>query len=83
MQARDLEFTQVGRRNSPAWSTSVHSEEIEGSAGAPKGFFDAEVPREAFSDLFQHFFGEGMEDFPDRDSQSLGSGSSSRPMDTS
>ena len=76
VQARDLpEFTQLAERNSPAVVNISTQQKSKVQRALPKGFSMPEVPEGSpFSDLFKHFFGEGMEDFPDRDSQSLGSG---------
>ena len=75
-QARDLpDFTGLAAKNSPAVvniSTEQHSRV---KPRLPKGFSMPDVPEGSpFNDLFKHFFGEGMEDFAERESQSLGSG---------
>lgn len=74
--ARDLpEFTQLAERNSPAVVNISTQQKSKVQRAMPKGFSMPDVPEGSpFSDLFKHFFGEGMEDFADRESQSLGSG---------
>ena len=76
VQARDLpEFTQLAERNSPAVVNISTQQKSKVQRALPKGFSMPDVPEGSpFSDLFKHFFGEGMDEFADRESQSLGSG---------
>ena len=79
-QARDLpDFTGLAAAEQSGGGQYQHrTEEITASARMPKGFSMPEMPDmpegSPFNDLFKHFFGEGMEDFAERESQSLGSG---------
>lgn len=74
--ARDLpDFTVLAEQNSPAVVNISTSQKSGVKRHMPKGFSMPEVPEGSpFNDLFKHFFGEGMEDFAERESQSLGSG---------
>ncbi|MBT8068493.1 MAG: DegQ family serine endoprotease [Gammaproteobacteria bacterium] len=75
-QARDLpDFTGLAATNSPAVVNISTEQKSRGKPRLPKGFSMPDVPEGSpFNDLFKHFFGEGMEDFAERESQSLGSG---------
>jgi serine protease Do len=74
--ARDLpDFTVLAEQNSPAVVNISTLQKGQSQRRMPKGFSMPEVPEGSqLEELFKHFFGEGMEDFGDRDSQSLGSG---------
>jgi len=77
-QARDLpDFTVLAEQNRQA-VVNISSEQKVRGRRMPKGFSMPEMPDipedSPFNELFKHFFGEGMEDFADRESQSLGSG---------
>jgi len=79
-QARDLpDFVVLAEQNSPAVVNISTQQKPALKRQLPKGFsMPDEMPDlpegSPFSELFKHFFGEGMEDFGDRESQSLGSG---------
>ena len=75
-QARDLpDFTGLAAKNSPAVVNISTEQNSRVKPRLPKGFSMPDVPEGSpFNDLFKHFFGEGMEDFAERESQSLGSG---------
>ena len=75
-QARDLpDFTGLAAKNSPAVVNISTEQKSRVKPRLPKGFSMPDVPEGSpFNDLFKHFFGEGMEDFAERESQSLGSG---------
>ena len=75
-QARDLpDFTVLAKKNSPAVVNISTEQKSSMKKRLPKGFSMPDVPEGSpFNDLFKHFFGEGMEDFAERESQSLGSG---------
>ena len=75
-QARELpDFTELAARNSPAVVNISTEQKSRLPHKLPKGFSMPDIPEDSpFSDLFKHFFGEGIEDFADRDTQSLGSG---------
>jgi len=74
--ARELpDFTTLAEQNSPAVVNISSQQKLQARKRLPKGFSMPEVPEGSpFSDLFKHFFGEGMEDFEGRESRSLGSG---------
>lgn len=74
--ARDLpDFTALAEQNSPAVVNISTEQSSRVSQRMPKGFSMPDIPEDSpFSDLFKHFFGEGLEDFAERESQSLGSG---------
>ncbi|MGB5651558.1 MAG: DegQ family serine endoprotease [Sedimenticolaceae bacterium] len=74
--ARDLpDFTVLAEQNSPAVVNISTLQKSQSQRRMPKGFSMPEVPEGSqLEELFKHFFGEGMEDFGDRESQSLGSG---------
>ena len=76
VQARDLpDFTVLAKQNSPAVVNISTEQKSSLKKRLPKGFSMPDVPEGSpFNDLFKHFFGEGMEDFAERESQSLGSG---------
>lgn len=76
VQARDLpDFTVLAKHNSPAVVNISTEQKSSVKKRLPKGFSMPDVPEGSpLNDLFKHFFGEGMEDFAERDSQSLGSG---------
>ncbi|MCB1802950.1 MAG: trypsin-like peptidase domain-containing protein, partial [Gammaproteobacteria bacterium] len=76
--ARGLpDFTQLAENNSPA-VVNISTEQKKGVTRAlPKGFSMPDLPEDSpFNELFKHFFGEGggIEEFGQRESQSLGSG---------
>jgi serine protease Do len=75
-QARDLpDFTGLAAKNSPAVVNISTEQNSRVKPRLPKGFSMPDVPEGSpFNDLFKHFFGDGMEDFAERESQSLGSG---------
>ena len=75
-QARDLpDFTGLAAKNSPAVVNISTEQSSRVKPRLPKGFSMPDVPEGSpFNDLFKHFFGDGMEDFAERESQSLGSG---------
>jgi len=75
-QARDLpDFTELAAHNSPAVVNISTEQKSRLPRQLPKGFSMPDIPEDSpFSELFKHFFGEGIEDFADRDTQSLGSG---------
>lgn len=68
--ARDLpDFTVLAEQNSPAVVNISTQQKSQLSQSMP------EMPEDSpFNELFKHFFGEGMEEFGERESQSLGSG---------
>ena len=74
--ARDLpDFTVLAKQNSPAVVNISTEQKSSARKRLPKGFSMPDVPEDSpLNDLFKHFFGEGMEDFAERESQSLGSG---------
>ncbi|MGB5453728.1 MAG: DegQ family serine endoprotease [Sedimenticolaceae bacterium] len=74
--ARDLpDFTVLAEQNSSAVVNISTLQKSQSQRRMPKGFSMPEVPEGSqLEELFKHFFGEGMEDFGDRESQSLGSG---------
>ena len=75
-QARDLpDFTVLAEQNSPAVVNISSQQKSRSPTRLPKGYSIPELPEDSpFSELFKHFFGEGMDEFADRESQSLGSG---------
>jgi serine protease Do len=78
-QARGLpDFTELAAQNSPAVVNISTQQKSGGLRRAPGGFSMPDIPEDSpFSELFKHFFGEGMEGFegmPERESRSLGSG---------
>jgi serine protease Do len=74
--ARDLpDFTVLAEQNSPAVVNISTQQKSQLSRSVPEGFSMPEMPEGSpFNELFKHFFGEGMEEFGERESQSLGSG---------
>ncbi len=74
--ARELpDFTELAEQSSPAVVNISSQHKPQTRKRLPKGFSMPEVPEDSpFSDLFKHFFGEGMEGFGGRESRSLGSG---------
>jgi len=78
-QARGLpDFTELAAQNSPA-VVNISTQQKSGTQRrVPGGFSMPDIPEDSpFSELFKHFFGEGMEGFegmPERESRSLGSG---------
>ena len=76
VQARALpDFTVLAETNSPAVVNISSEQKTQVHRRMPKGFSMPDLPEDSpFSELFKHFFGEGMEDFGERESQSLGSG---------
>lgn len=76
VHARDLpDFTVLAEQNSPAVVNISTQQKSPIQRRLPKGFSMPDIPEDSpLSELFKHFFGEGMEDFTDRETQSLGSG---------
>ncbi len=74
--ARDLpDFTLLAEQNSPAVVNISTQQKSELSKKLPEGFSMPDMPEDSpFNELFKHFFGEGLEDFGEHESQSLGSG---------
>jgi serine protease Do len=74
--ARDLpDFTVLAEQNSPAVVNISTQQKSSIARSLPKGFSMPDMPEDSpFNELFKHFFGEGMEEFGERESQSLGSG---------
>jgi serine protease Do len=72
------DFTVLAEQNRQAVVNISTEQKKSGKRGMPKGYSMPEMPDmpegSPFNELFKHFFGEGMEDFADRESQSLGSG---------
>lgn len=78
-QARGLpDFTVLAEQNSHAVVNISSEQKSRAKRHMPKGFSMPEMPDmpegSPLNELFKHFFGEGMEDFSERESQSLGSG---------
>lgn len=80
-QARSLpDFTELAAQNSPAVvNISTHQKTKSVKQRLPKGFSMPDIPEDSpFSDLFKHFFGDGLDGLDgfegDRESRSLGSG---------
>jgi serine protease Do len=77
-QARDLpDFTKLAKSNSPAVVNISTEQKQAVSKRLPKGFSMPDLPEDSpFNELFKHFFGEGggLEEYGERESQSLGSG---------
>lgn len=78
--ARGLpDFTQLAEANSPAVVNISTEQKKSIKRAMPKGFSMPDLPDmpedSPFNELFKHFFGEGgIEEFGQRESQSLGSG---------
>ncbi len=74
--ARGLpDFTVLAEQNSPAVVNISTQQKSQLSQSMPEGFSMPDMPEGSpFNELFKHFFGEGMEEFGERESQSLGSG---------
>lgn len=77
-QARDLpDFTDLAKDNSAA-VVNISTEQKSIRRGLPKGFSIPDIPEDSpFNELFKRFFGEGLEgleEFAERETQSLGSG---------
>lgn len=74
--ARSLpDFTELAAQNSPAVVNISTEQKSSMKQQLPEGFSMPEIPEGSpFSDLFKHFFGEGLEGMPERESRSLGSG---------
>jgi serine protease Do len=69
------DFTELSAQNSPAVVNISSQQTSRVHERMPKGFSMPDVPEDSpFSELFKHFFGEGLEDFAERESRSLGSG---------
>lgn len=69
------DFTELASENSTAVVNISSKQRRVGKPKLPEGFSVPDLPEDSpFSDLFKHFFGEGMERFQERESQSLGSG---------
>jgi serine protease Do len=78
-QARNLpDFTGLAAQNSPAVVNISTTQSASAQRRTPREFSMPDLPEDSpFSDLFKHFFGEGLEGFegmPERESRSLGSG---------
>lgn len=76
-QARSLpDFTELAAENSPAVvNISTSQKPASAHRNMPKDFQMPDMPEGSpFNELFKHFFGEGLERFQERESQSLGSG---------
>jgi serine protease Do len=68
------DFTELAERNSAA-VVNISTEQKTRIGQLPKGFSMPDLPDDSpLNDLFKRFFGEGLEDFGERESQSLGSG---------
>lgn len=76
VHARSLpDFTKLAESNSPAVVNISTEQKSRVGKRMPKNFSMPDLPEDSpFNDLFKHFFGEGMEEFAERESQSLGSG---------
>jgi serine protease Do len=69
------DFTGLAAQNSPAVVNISTQQKASVQKRLPQGFSMPDIPEDSpFSDLFKHFFGEGLEGMPERESQSLGSG---------
>ncbi|MCB1724059.1 MAG: DegQ family serine endoprotease [Chromatiaceae bacterium] len=75
-QARSLpDFTDLAESNSPAVVNISSEQKTHVHRNLPKDFSIPDLPENSpFNELFKHFFGEGMDDFAERETQSLGSG---------
>lgn len=76
LQARDglPDFTELAARNSAA-VVNISTEQKTRVSRVPEGFSIPDIPEDSpLNDLFKRFFGEGLEEFGERESQSLGSG---------
>ena len=68
------DFTELARDNSPAVVNISTTQSKTGRSVMPKNFSMPDLPDDhPFNDLFKRFF-DGMEDMPDREARSLGSG---------
>jgi serine protease Do len=69
------DFTALAANNSPAVVNISTEQKQTVQQRLPRGFSMPDIPEDSpFSDLFRHFFGEGLEGMPERESRSLGSG---------
>ncbi|MDJ0739005.1 MAG: DegQ family serine endoprotease [Gammaproteobacteria bacterium] len=69
------DFTELAERNSAAVVNISTEQKRRVSQRMPEGFSMPDLPEDSpFNELFKHFFGEGREEFSQRESQSLGSG---------
>ena len=70
------DFTELAEKNSAAVVNISTEQKTRVGQRLPKGFSMPDLPEDSpLNELFKHFFGgEGMEDFTERESQSLGSG---------
>ena len=69
------DFTELAEQNSAAVVNISTEQKTRVSQRLPKGFSMPDLPEDSpFNELFKHIFGEGMEEFTERESQSLGSG---------
>lgn len=69
------DFTELAAQNSPAVVNISSQQKSAVKQKLPEGFSMPDIPEGSpFSDLFKHFFGEGLEGMPERESRSLGSG---------
>lgn len=75
--ARDLpDFTRLAEQNSPAVvNISTEQKKSRGNRQLPHDFEMPDLPDDSpLGDLLKRFFGEGMEEFGERQAESLGSG---------
>ncbi len=74
--ARSLpDFTVLAEQNSPAVVNISTQQTSRVSRQLPKGFSMPDIPEDSpLNELFKHFFGDGLDEFADRETQSLGSG---------
>jgi len=69
------DFTELAAQNSAAVVNISSQQKSRAKRRMPKGFSIPEIPEGSpFGELFERFFGEGMEEFAERESRSLGSG---------
>lgn len=69
------DFTQLAEKNSPSVVNISSKQKSSVSKRLPEGFSMPDIPEDSpFSELFKHFFGEGLEGMPERETRSLGSG---------
>lgn len=77
-QAELPDFTKLVEKSGPAVVNISTKQKSKLKKALPKQFKMPDLPEGSpfgdFSELFKHFFGEGFENLPDRESQSLGSG---------
>ena len=69
------DFASLVEKYSPAVVNISTQQKSSIQQRLPKGFSMPDIPEDSpFSELFKHFFGEGLEGMPERESRSLGSG---------